>query len=317
MALSFHIFLYPDTMLKIGIIGLGDIAQKAYLPIITRKNVEIHLCTRDNSRLLQVGGQYRLTHLHKTLESLMASKIDGAFVHAATSAHFEIVDSLLSNNIHVYVDKPITDNYATSEKLVALAKEKGLLLMAGFNRRYAPAYQKLKELKEPNMIVMQKNRRAQPGAVRGFIFDDFIHVVDTLLYLLPHPVKKLSVKGRKKNNLLYHVVLQLETNDGAIAIGIMNRDSGTTEERLEIFSAGEKRTVHNVTDLVVQQEKNETRIGVNDWESTLHKRGFDQIIVHFLNAVQSKSQNLYNDDPLFTHKICEEIVTRLEADSEI
>jgi virulence factor len=262
-----------------------------------------------------VGKEYRLTNLHKTVESLIASGVIGAFVHAATAAHFEIVQSLLLNNIHVYVDKPITDNYASTEKLMTLAKEKGLLLMAGFNRRYAPAYQKLRALREPNMIIMQKNRSAQPGVVRTFIFDDFIHVVDTLLYLLPTPMKKLAVQGRKKNNLLYHVVVQMEASDGTVAIGIMNRDSGTTEEKLEIFTSAEKATVYNVTDLVIQQEKNETKIGVNDWASTLHKRGFDQVIDHFLNALESKSQNYFNDD-LLTHKLCEEIVMKLEADVE-
>ncbi|MEF1307816.1 gfo/Idh/MocA family oxidoreductase, partial [Vibrio owensii] len=34
--------------MKIGIIGLGDIAQKAYLPVITQlPNVELVFCTRN------------------------------------------------------------------------------------------------------------------------------------------------------------------------------------------------------------------------------------------------------------------------------
>ncbi len=38
-------------MLKIGVIGLGDIAQKAYLPVLSKKEPEVHLFTRDQANL--------------------------------------------------------------------------------------------------------------------------------------------------------------------------------------------------------------------------------------------------------------------------
>jgi virulence factor len=298
-------------MLKIGIIGLGDIAQKAYLPVIGGKKVEAHLYTRNAETLRQLGEQYRIENRHNSLESLMNSGITGAFVHAPTAAHENLVEQLLSRNIHVYVDKPITYDYASSEKLVALAEKKKLLLTVGFNRRYAPAYQKLKELQNPNMIIMQKNRKALPGDVRTFIFDDFIHVIDTLLYLFPYPIEKLVVTGKKKEARLYQVVVQFTSPDGDTAIGIMNRDSGTVEERLEVFTSGEKRVVYNFSDVVVYQDKNETRLGSNDWETTLHRRGFEQIVETFLQALALNSPSLEYGGALLTHKICEQVVEKL------
>jgi virulence factor len=53
-------------MLKIGIIGLGDIAQKAYLPVLSSKDLEIHLFTRNQERLTQIGRQYRMNNLHSS-----------------------------------------------------------------------------------------------------------------------------------------------------------------------------------------------------------------------------------------------------------
>jgi virulence factor len=298
-------------MLKIGIIGLGDIAQKAYLPVIGKKNVEIHLCTRNEDTLRRVGEQYRIKNRHTSLESLINSGITGAFVHAPTAAHENLVEQLLSNNIHVYVDKPITYDYSSSEKLAALADKKKLLLTVGFNRRYAPAYQKLKELRNPNMIIMQKNRRSLPGDVRTFIFDDFIHVIDTILYLFPYPIERLVVTGKKKESKLYQVVAQFTSPAGDTAVGIMNRDSGTVEERLEVFTSGEKRVVRNLADVVIHQDKNETRLGPDDWETTLHRRGFEQIVETFLQALASTSPTLDNRDALLTHKICEQVVAKL------
>ena len=300
-------------MLKIGIIGLGDIARKAYLPIIGKKSFECHLFARNESTLSTVAQDYRFSNTHSSLESLISSGIQAAFVHTATSSHFEIVEKLLNNNIHVYVDKPLTYDFHSSEKLITLAEEKGLILLVGFNRRYAPAYRQLKTLAAPNMVVMQKNRLSLPGDVRTFVFDDFIHVVDTLLYFFRHHIDKIEVSGRKKNNMLFHVVLQLFSSE-ATAIGIMNRDSGTTQESLEVFSPEAKMVAYNLTEVFIHKNKQIIKTVTDDWSSTLHKRGFEQIIDDFLAAVESgKPPQINIKDHLHTHKICEEIVKRLQA----
>jgi virulence factor len=52
------------------------------------------------------------------------------------------------------------------------------------------------------------------------------------------------------------------------------------------------------------------KLGSNDWESTLYKRGFEQIIDEFLDIVNGSSQR-QDPDVLVTHSICEEIVSRL------
>lgn len=302
-------------MLKIGIIGLGDIAQKAYLPVLCNKELDFHLYTPDQEKLSRIGRQYRFQNLHRDFESILNSGIQAAFVHASTSSHVEIIQLLLMNDIHVYVDKPITYDYASSKSLVRLAESRKLLLMVGFNRRYAPAYRELKQVAEPNMIIMQKNRVALPGDVRNFIFDDFIHVVDTIRYLFPYPVKELKVSGMKKDNLLYHVVIQLIADNGAIAMGIMNRDSGLVEEKVEVFSSGEKRSVLNVSAVHIQSNRDDTSKGRGDWDSTLHKRGFEQIVGDFLQSVGSgKSPQFSIDESLLTHQMCEEITGLLSID---
>jgi virulence factor len=302
-------------MLKVGVIGLGDIAQKAYLPVIATKDVEIHLFTRDEKKRAVLGRQYRISHIHESIDSLVQAGVDAAFVHTSTGSHYQIVEQLLLSNIHVYVDKPVTYDYRTTEKLVMLAGEKGLALMAGFNRRYAPAYVSLKGVENPNMLVMQKNRRAHPADVRAFIFDDFIHVIDTLLFLFPDPIENLSVTGRiTEDGLLHHVVAQFYASNGRVAVGIMNRDSGTVEERLEVYSAEEKRTVLNVSETFVAKDRDETRQRRSEWESTLHKRGFEQIIKSFLETVSNHSSpDQLHKDILQTHHVCERIVEALCA----
>ena len=299
-------------MLKIGVIGLGDIAQKAYLPVLSKKEFEVHLFTRDQVKLQNIGAKYRFSRLHDSLDSIITAGIQAAFVHTATGSHEDIVTRLLNSNIHVLVDKPITYDFNSAERLLTLATKKNVILEVGFNRRYAPAIQNLKSLRNASMIIMQKNRKALPGNVRTFIFDDFIHVVDTLLYLLPHPIEQLIVNGKKKDQLLYHVVVQFIFAGGCTAIGIMNRDSGTNEEKVEVFTPEETRIVCNVTDTFILKDKNETKVGVSDWESTLSKRGFEGMVDQFLCSLEL-GNTMHHESHLLTHKICEEIVNKLES----
>lgn len=84
--------------MKVGCIGLGDIAQKAYLPVLTTlPGVELHLQTRTSATLATVAEAHRIPagQRHTDLESLIAQGLDAAFVHAPTGAHPEIVARLL------------------------------------------------------------------------------------------------------------------------------------------------------------------------------------------------------------------------------
>ena len=150
--------------MKVGCIGLGDIAQKAYLPVLAQlAGVELHLQTRTPATLDRVGDSLHLPrdHRHATLDALLAQHLDAAFVHAPTVAHPEIVTRLLEAGVPTYVDKPLAHRLADSERLVALAEQHGLSLAVGFNRRFAPGYVQCADHPR-ELILMQKNRIGLP-----------------------------------------------------------------------------------------------------------------------------------------------------------
>lgn len=300
-------------MLKLGIIGLGDIAKKAYLPVMGKlHDVEFHIFTRNSDVLKEVSNQYRFPKIHSTLTKIIQSGIKGAFVHSSTESHEEIVRALLQNGIHVYVDKPITYHLETTKELVELAERKGLILMTGFNRRFAPFYQTMTEIDQPNMIILQKNRHALPSTIRTFVYDDFIHVLDTVRFLFQGDIHDVVVHGRVDNGLLYHVTVQLSSND-MTGFAIMNRDSGAVEEKLEVMGPDEKRIVQDLDKLTIYRNQKEIVHSFNNWDSTLFKRGFEQIIEEFINAVRYDSKpSITARDSLLTHELCERVVQQLE-----
>jgi virulence factor len=284
--------------MKVAVIGLGDIARKAYLPTLAfRPGLELSLATRNLVTLTTVADSYRVPRerCFTDLDDLLATHIDAAFVHAATAAHVEIVTRLLDAGIPTYVDKPLAADIADARTLAAHG---GAPLMVGFNRRYAPAYVEAAEGPR-DVVVLQKNRVDGLGPVREIIYDDFIHVVDTLRFLLPRPAERVEVAGKVVGGQLHHVTLTL-TAPGCSATGIMHRQAGVDEERLDVLGAGRRLTV---TDLGA---------GGGSWTPVAERRGVAQICTRFLDAVRSgRFPDLRLS--LETHEMCERIVGDLDG----
>ncbi|MCX4552426.1 Gfo/Idh/MocA family oxidoreductase [Streptomyces sp. NBC_01387] len=295
--------------MKVGCIGLGDIAQKAYLPVLTtRPGIELHLQTRTPATLDRVAATFHIPadRCHTDLDALLAQGLDAAFVHAPTAVHPEIVSRLLEAGVATYVDKPLAYELAASQQLVRLADDRQVSLAVGFNRRLAPGYAECAELPR-DLILMQKNRVGLPEDPRTLVLDDFIHVVDTLRFLAPGPVEHVDVRARIREGLMHHVVLHL-SGDGFSAIGTMNRLNGSTEEILEVSGRDTKRQVVNLADVVDHQGQPSLRRR-GDWVPVARQRGIEQSVLGFLEAVAA-GKLLSAQDALLTHELCERVVLR-------
>ncbi|MER8032756.1 Gfo/Idh/MocA family oxidoreductase [Streptomyces bauhiniae] len=293
--------------MKVGCIGLGDIARKAYLPVLgTQPGLDLHLQTRTPATLAAVGDSLHIPagQRHETLDSLLDAGLDAAFVHAPTAVHPEIVTRLLEAGVPTYVDKPLAYELTESQKLVELAEHRGVPLFVGFNRRYAPGYAQC--LEHPrDLILLQKNRVGLPEEPRPMVLDDFIHVVDTLRFLAPGPVDDVTVRVRTEGGLLHHVVLQL-SGDGFTALGVMNRLSGSAEEILEVSGQDTKRQVINLAE-VIDHKGQPTMRRRGDWVPVSRQRGIEGAVLTFLDAVRA-GQPLSARDALATHELCERVV---------
>ncbi|MFD5518913.1 Gfo/Idh/MocA family protein [Streptomyces sp. NPDC127066] len=300
--------------MKVGCIGLGDIAQKAYLPVLgVQPGIELHLQTRTPATLDRVADSLHLppARRHTDLDALLAQDLDAAFVHAPTAAHPEIVTRLLEAGVPTYVDKPLAYDLGESERLVRLAEERNVGLAVGFNRRHAPAYAQCAEHPR-ELILMQKNRTGLPEEPRTMVLDDFIHVVDTLRFLVPGPVDDVTVRARAEEGLLHHVVLQL-AGDGFTALGVMNRLSGSSEEILEVSGQDTKRQVVNLAE-VIDHKGQPTVRRRGDWVPVARQRGIEQAVLAFLDAVRS-GKVLSARDALATHELCERVVQAIQERS--
>nr|WP_237530676.1 Gfo/Idh/MocA family oxidoreductase [Streptomyces sp. SID3212] len=277
------------------------------MPVLTTlPGVELHLQTRTPATLARTAETYRIpaAHCHTDLDALLAQGLDAAFVHAPTAAHAEITTRLLEAGVPTYVDKPIAYELADSQRIVELADTRGVSLAVGFNRRFAPGYAQL--LEHPrDLILLQKNRVGLPEDPRTFVLDDFIHVVDSLRFLVPGPVEHTDVRTRLRDGLLHHVVLQL-SGEGFTAIGMMNRLNGSTEEILEVSGRDTKRAVHDLGTIIDHKGQPSVRRR-GDWVPVSRQRGIEQCVLAFLDAVRD-GRTVSARDALLSHELCERVV---------
>ena len=289
--------------LAVAVIGLGGIARQAYLPVLgTRADLRLRLVTRDRGRLDALGEAYRVPASCRFTELaalLGQARPAAAFVHVATVAHAEVVTRLLDAGVPTYVDKPLADTFAESRALVGHAERTGTPLMVGFNRRHAPAY--VAAARAPReTVILQKNEADAPGVLRDVVFDDFIHVADTLRFLAPGEVSDVTVSGRVEDGMLEHVALTL-SGPGFTCFGAMNRRAGAKAERLQLIGDGHRRDIHDLAD------------GPTGWDPVGRVKGIEQICEHFLAAVRGETQYPDLQDALATHELCEQVVERLDG----
>ncbi|MFM1259471.1 Gfo/Idh/MocA family protein [Yersinia enterocolitica] len=281
-----------DKKLRVGIVGLGGIAQKAYLPILTQAQgwQLVGAYSPNQIKAQPVCDSYRMRYFSR-LDSL-AAECDAIFVHSSTASHFQVVSALLQAGIHVYVDKPLAETIAQSEQLIALAAKQRLALMVGFNRRFAPLYQQLKQqMSHPASLRMEKHRQNSigPNDVRFTLLDDYLHVVDTALWLGGEKAKLLSgvIQTNPQQQMLY-AEHHFQAGDCLITTS-MHRNGGTQRESVQAVSPG---TCYQITDMRQWQQESDGQV-INlpapGWQTTLEQRGFSGAVHHFIAGVSNQT----------------------------
>lgn len=296
--------------MKIVVVGLGDVAKKAYLPVYAGlEEVDVYLVSRDEAKAGQLVDKYRFSGHYRSLQDVPLDEVDGVLIHSTTSAHADQVGYVLERGVHVFIDKPVTFSLDETERLVRLAADNGVELVTGFNRRFATATAALKEVTDQNLVLIQKNRTYQPATLREFIIEDFVHVVDTLRYLTGlAPVENLSVRTRYEGETLKQLQIQF-TADGIEALGIMNRDNGCTEEVMEVMSPRLKRVTRDVERVYDFTRDGMLERALSPWESNLMRRGFTTMIDAFIKLLNGEpNESVLAADSLTTHALCERIL---------
>jgi virulence factor len=298
--------------MRVGIVGLGSIARKAYLPVLgALPGVTPVLVTRNPATLAEVGDALRIRDRFTSVADAIASGLDAAFVHTPSDTHPAVAGALLTAGVPVLVDKPLATDAPAARGLVDVAGRTGTSLMVGFNRRYAPAYAEVAGWPDRDVVVLHKHRSHPLGPARAMVFDDFIHVVDTVRHLVPSSLADLTISTvAADDGACRRVAVQFTGEAGRMAVGVMSWTAGLDHELLDVVGDGRRRQVVDLADVVdlgVGDDSSERLVRRAGWAPATRLRGFDAMCAEFLDAVRT-GRHLDAADALVTHEVCEQVV---------
>lgn len=136
-------------MINIGIIGIGDFGIEHVRTIQSLKGVELFgICDRNIERLRKVKEEFCIpdekTYTSST-ELLQSEKLDAVVIATDEVSHEPLVNEAVSNGKHVLIEKPITTDVLTAERLLELSKKSNLVIIPGHMLRFDPGYATIKD----------------------------------------------------------------------------------------------------------------------------------------------------------------------------
>ena len=188
-------------------------------------------------------------------EAVQRDDVDLVDISAPGHVHCEIAVAAAQAGKHVFCEKPLATDYEQCRQIGAELTDGGPLCMVGFNRRFAPLMQPVKEVlagrKQAAMIHYRVNAGSLPpddwvydeAYAQGRIVGEACHFVDLLRWLIgAEPVRVFAqARGECPSLVRFEdVSATFEFADGSVATLLYTAvgAGGFGKERLEVFADG-------------------------------------------------------------------------------
>ena len=79
------------------------------------------------------------------VDVISISDVDAVVICTPTSSHADLIEKSITSGKHIFCEKPVDLSLERTSSLVKKAKEAGIKLMLGFNRRFDPDFLQARE----------------------------------------------------------------------------------------------------------------------------------------------------------------------------
>lgn len=241
-------FKKEERLLRVGILGCGQINQSAHL-ISCMKGRNLHLqaiCDASEELRSKMAAMYEPDSVYSDYaEMLKDPLVEAVVVGIGDQFHVPCAKQAVEAGKHVFVEKPMGVSTQECEELRDLAREKGVLLQIGHMKRYDPGLQYAKQFKEEKLgevttykgwycdstgryqqtdnwqpVIYQSSQAKKPAGNPKAILDHYYllghgsHLFDTALYFMG-PIKRLCARYVNKEKI-HSWLIDCDFEDGAI-----------------------------------------------------------------------------------------------------
>jgi predicted dehydrogenase/threonine dehydrogenase-like Zn-dependent dehydrogenase len=245
----------------IGVIGGGNYVSGVLIPALRKSGAVLEtLVTSDGVSGIAGARKGRFKGTSTDLGSIWDnSEINAVVIGTRHNRHAEEIVLALNSGRHVFVEKPLALTLEDINKVEAAYHAqwrtgKNLILMVGFNRRFAPLVRTIKELLhtkvQPKSIIYTVNAGHLPQdhwisdlkVGGGRIVGEVCHFVDIIRHLVGFPIKSFQAINPMPSSYVAmgneeRATINLVFNDGSTGTihYFANGSRKFPKERLEIF----------------------------------------------------------------------------------
>jgi predicted dehydrogenase/threonine dehydrogenase-like Zn-dependent dehydrogenase len=254
----------PSTTVT-GFIGAGNYASRMLIPAFKAAGAQLRtVMSVGGTNAVVLGRRMGFAVASSDTDAVMADPtLDVIAIATRHDSHARLVVQALSSGKHVFVEKPLALSLDELAEVEAAFNRAGRHLMVGFNRRFAPQVQKMKQLlgtvNAPKSFVMVMNAGAipanhwtqDPKVGGGRIVGEACHYIDLMRFLADAPITSVGAKSLGPND-----AETIVEDKAAITLGFADGSFGTIhylanggasfpKERIEVFTSGRTLQLDN------------------------------------------------------------------------
>jgi scyllo-inositol 2-dehydrogenase (NADP+) len=236
-----------ERTIKAGLIGFGVGGQIFHAPVLTTvKGLELaKIRAVKPDQVSAAKMKYPQAEIVATAEEIINDKnIDLVIITTPNTSHYSLARQALEANKNVVVDKPFTINTKEADELIALAKDRNLLLSVYHSRRFDSDFYTVQKIIESGLLgdIVELESRydrfrnfLKPNAWReedapgtGILYDLGSHLIDQAqtLFGLPESVSADLRIQRKGGKVIdnFELILHYPSVKVALKAGMLVRE---------------------------------------------------------------------------------------------
>ena len=240
----------------IGIIGAGNFTSMTMLPVLGEIGAPLYaIASQAGVTGTSLAKKYKIGKSTTDYKSMLADPaIDLMIITTRHNEHAHMVVESLQAGKHVFVEKPLALN---KEELNDILKvyDGSKTLTVGFNRRFSPHMQKVKQLvgDVPMNVIATMNAGSIPANVwvhdmkvgGGRIIGEDCHYMDLITFLTGSKIKAVCMNAMgvnpQANTDSASILLQYENGSTGVINYFANGSKSYSKERVEVYA--QERTI--------------------------------------------------------------------------
>ena len=225
-------------MIKVGIVGVGHLGEIHLKLILSSTHFDLIGFYETNKEKADLISKKYQVNFFNSLKAL-SENIQAVIICTPTIHHHKTATFFLENNIHVFVEKPITTNLKEASELIQIAQNNKLVGQVGHVERFNGAFTEVENLLNPLFIEAHRlSNYPARGTDVSVVLDLMIHDIDIILSIVKSKVSNVFANGTKIISSTPDIAnARIEFENGCVANLTASRISLKKMRKMRIFQS--------------------------------------------------------------------------------